>query len=47
VTVLGELVRRLIAGIMLSGTVVVAELQVLHLMQLNVGMRLSYFVSLQ
>ena len=44
--VLGELVRRLIAGIMLCGTVV-AELQVLHIMQLNVEMCRSYFVALQ
>ena len=34
---LGELVRRLIAGIVLCGTVV-AALQVLHIMQLNVEM---------
>jgi hypothetical protein len=47
VTVLGELVHRLIAGIMLCGTVVVAELQVVHIMQQNVEMCRSYFVSLQ
>lgn len=45
-TALGELVRRLMAGIILCGAVV-AELQVLHIMQLNVEMCWCYLVLLQ